>query len=1459
MSQQPGQSQNIGAYFKSLSNGSEMGTRIRELDWSATPIGQVESWSPALRMMVRFLLANRFPLLLWWGPHYVSIYNDAYRPVLGTKHPWALGRPVSECWQEIWHVLQPLIDTPYHGGAATWNDDLLLEINRHGFFEETHFTIAYSPVPDETVPGGIGGVLATVHEITDKVIGERRILALRDLGACVGEAKSAEEACAAAAETLVRHDKDVPFVLIYLLEEDGNRARLAGITGIPPGRDISPLTVELESGNESGWPLAQAKESGKMQIVHQLSARFETVPPGPWSDPPNTGAVVPVFSRKGHEVSALLIAGVSSRLHWDESYRGFLELVSTQVASAIANARAYEEEKKRAEALAELDRAKTIFFSNVSHEFRTPLTLILAPLQEAIAEIQEGRQRERLELLHRNALRLQKLVNSLLDFSRIEAGRIKACFEPTDLTTLTSELASVFRSAIEKAEMRLIVNCQAISEPIYVDRDMYEKIVLNLLSNAFKFTLEGEIEVRLEELEEAVELSIRDTGAGMTEEQLSHLFERFHRIEGVIARTHEGTGIGLALVQELVKLHGGRVRVRSVPGQGSVFAVTIPKGKGHIPADQIGVTRSLASTGLSADHYVQEALKWLGEESTAPPASDTSLLSPEQPLLESSGPRPRIVWADDNTDMRDYVSKLLRPRFDVQSFSEGQAALAAVQRDTPDLVLADIMMPRLDGFGLLKALRADEHTRSVPVILISARAGEEAQIEGLQAGADDYLVKPFTARELVGLVEAHLKLVQFRKESAEVLRHRSQQFETLLNAAPLGIYLVNADFRIVHVNPVALAAFGNIPGGVAGRDFDEVIHLAWDKEFADEVVRIFRHALLTGKSYFTLERAACRIDRNITEYYEWRIDRITLPDGRYGLVCYFRDISQQVQARKLIERNRDALEESEKRAAAELEAMIRLREVGNFCARPAVDFNECLSCILGAAIDFTCADKGNIQLLDQHSGRLKVVAHHGFDSAFLEFFTDVDQNDAAACGAAMQLGDRIIVEDVTRSDLFREQPSLEVLLGAGVRAVQSTPLISSDREVLGIISTHFSRRHRPANRDLRLVDLLARQAADFLERRQIEEALREGDRRKDEFLAILAHELRNPLAPLRTALHILRMPNVDRDSFEEMYDIMERQLNLLMRLVDDLMEVSRITRGKIELRKEQTEVAAVIQRAIETSKPLIDNAHHKLTIDLPDERLTIHGDPVRLAQAVSNLLNNAAKYTEEGGHIWLTVRRNDSHVVLSVRDDGIGIPPEMLPRIFDPFIQLGRSYNRAQGGLGIGLTLVRSLVEMHGGTVEAKSAGPGLGSEFLVRLPLAQEPARPPDQNRPEDFSVPVAARRILVVDDNRDSAHMLSAFLRSLGADVWTVYDGLAALETVRSITPSVMFLDIGMPELDGYELARRVRMQQENRDMTLIAISGWGQQEDHLRSKEVGIDHHLVKPVDPEIVRRLLASLPC
>ncbi|MGC1107389.1 MAG: ATP-binding protein, partial [Candidatus Acidiferrales bacterium] len=594
--------------------GGEMGAIMRSTDWSKTPLGPVESWSPALRMMVPFLLANRFPQLLWWGPRFCCLYNDAYVPVLGEKHPWALGRPTEEVWHEIWHVLRPLIETPFRGGPATWMEDLPVEINRKGFVEETHFTIAYSPVPDETAAGGIGGVLATVHEITARVIGDRRVVTLRDLGARSGEPKTVQEGLTLAAEILARHPKDLPFVLFYLLDDKLQMAQLVSCAGVDPNEAGVLRTIELASQDSSpSWPFSAALKTEEIQFVSALGDKFRCVPQGPWSAPPTTAAVVPVRSNIAHQLVGFIVAGVSARLQFDESYRNFLELLSTQISTMVANARAYEEERKRAEALAEIDRAKTAFFSNVSHEFRTPLTLMMGPLEDAIAESEglSGSNRERLELAHRNSLRLLKLVNTLLDFSRIEAGRIQASYEPTDLAVLTAELASVFRSAIERARMKLVIDCPALPEQVYVDREMWEKIVLNLLSNAFKFTFEGEIAVSLRAVNSTVELSVRDTGTGIPPEEIPKLFERFHRVKGARGRSYEGSGIGLALVQELVKLHGGSVSVETKVDQGTVFTVTIPLGKNHLPADRIGGPRTLASTGLHGDAYLQEALRWL--------------------------------------------------------------------------------------------------------------------------------------------------------------------------------------------------------------------------------------------------------------------------------------------------------------------------------------------------------------------------------------------------------------------------------------------------------------------------------------------------------------------------------------------------------------------------------------------------------------------------------------------------------------------------------------------------------------------------------------------------------------------------------------------------------------------------------------------------------------------------------
>jgi signal transduction histidine kinase len=812
-----------------LAGGGDMGALIRAIDWSKTPIGPVESWSQSLRMMVRFLLANRFPLLLWWGPNYIQIYNDAYRPIPGTKHPESMGQPARECWPEIWPILKPLIDTPFTGGPATWIEDFPLEVNRHGFVEETHFTVAYSPVPDETAPRGIGGVLATVHEITEKVIGERRVVILRDLGARASHAKTAEEACASAAAVLSQHAKDVPFASLYLIDPAGREARLAGVAGVEGGEPVSPRLVSLDGASSpAAWPFAEAARDQEIVVVENLHSRFNAIPTGPWSDPPHSAVVIPVRSNKPHELAGLIVAGVSPRLRLDDLYRGFFELMAAQIATSIANARAYEEERKRAEALAEIDRAKTAFFSNVSHEFRTPLTLMLGPLEEALAVPARSlpQRRDDLALAHRSGLRLLRLVNTLLDFSRIEAGRVQACYEPVDLSAFTADLASEFRAATEKARLRLTVDCPPLAEPVWVDRDMWEKIVLNLVSNAFKFTFEGGIVVRCRQDGANAVLLVEDTGSGIPAHELARVFDRFHRIAGTRGRTHEGTGIGLALVQELVRLHGGTVRVESTPGAGSVFTVTIPLGTQHLPADRLRAERTLASTALGAQPYVEEALRWLpgdGAESTSDVEVERELLA-ERPSATAGGGA-TVLLADDNSDMREYVRRLLAGQYQVRTVGDGVAALAAMRRQRPDLLLSDVMMPRLDGFGLVRAVRADPALADLPVVLLSARAGEEASIEGLEAGADDYLIKPFSARELLARVSANLKMAQLRHALEARLRELNETLERKVEERSRALQAELAERQKIEAalhQAQRLDAIGRLTGGVA-HDFNNLL------------------------------------------------------------------------------------------------------------------------------------------------------------------------------------------------------------------------------------------------------------------------------------------------------------------------------------------------------------------------------------------------------------------------------------------------------------------------------------------------------------------------------------------------------------------------------------------------------------------------------------------------------------
>ncbi|HWS18604.1 MAG TPA: GAF domain-containing sensor histidine kinase, partial [Candidatus Elarobacter sp.] len=495
-----------------FSGGGEMGRRIRAFQWSKTTLGPVETWPQALRVAIRILLGSGFPMYIGWGPEFIQFYNDAYFPILGNKHPAALGIGTPETFAEIWNFIGPMFRRVMAEAEATTLVDQILFLERNGYPEECYFTFSYSPLPADR-PGLTGGVLVTALETTDKVIEERRLTLLRDLAAATSEARGDQDVLRQATGVLQNNLHDMPFSLLYAYDPKTGRAALAGTVGVSSGHPIAPES--LEQVPECVWPVHESVTTGKLAHVTGLSQLFTSLPSGPWSVPPQHAVVLPIQLPGQETPYGFLVAAINPHKKLDARYEAFLERAARQIARNLADARAYQEERRRAEELAALDRAKTAFFSNVSHEFRTPLTLMLGPLEDLLSRSESHMpedDRQQLLTAHRNSLRLLKLVNTILDFSRIEAGRIQATYQPTDLATFTAGLAGVFESTMQRGGLRYQVQCLPVDGSMFVDRDMWEKLVLNLLSNAFKFTLQGEVRITLGPADGGAELTVSDTG-----------------------------------------------------------------------------------------------------------------------------------------------------------------------------------------------------------------------------------------------------------------------------------------------------------------------------------------------------------------------------------------------------------------------------------------------------------------------------------------------------------------------------------------------------------------------------------------------------------------------------------------------------------------------------------------------------------------------------------------------------------------------------------------------------------------------------------------------------------------------------------------------------------------------------------------------------------------------------------
>jgi signal transduction histidine kinase/ActR/RegA family two-component response regulator len=1242
-----------------------MGQRIRDYDWSQTPLGPVENWPQSLRTCVRIMLTSRQPIWIGWGKELIKLYNDPYKAIVRGKHPWALGKPAATVWKDIWKDIDPMLRKVMEEDEGTYVESQLLIMERNGYPEETYYTFSYTPIPGDN--GGTAGMICANTDDTDRIISERQLSTLTQLGKTLTDCQSGEEVIARTIETLKQNPYDFPFALFRAVA--GDKATLALATD-PGGSSLMvSAEIDLEADAEISGIVKQALTSRQRQVFENLREKVGDLPKGAWPVGPEKAIVLPIAQPGAQEPFGLLIVGLNPYRLLDEKYSSFFVLVADQVANSFANVHSLAQERKRAEALAELDKAKTTFFSNISHEFRTPLTLLLAPVEDVLNDLSlNPENKARMQVAYRNALRMQKLVNTLLEFSRIEAKRIDGKFQQVDICNLTEDLASTFRSAIERAGMRLAIRCERVTEPVYVDPDMWERIILNLVSNAFKYTKQGEIAVSVRQRGKGIDVSVSDTGIGIPADQMGKIFNRFHRVDSPGGRSQEGTGIGLAMVKELVKLHHGTIAVTSTVGEGSEFTVSIPAGKEHLTSEQIDESAGSASFKHSAA-FVEEALRWI--------PTGQSTTEKEVSRLPDGSSRSKVLLADDNADMLDYVERLLSEQFEVVTARDGEEAYRKAIESRPDLVLSDVMMPRLDGFGLLEKIRSHPEIKNTPLIFLSARAGEEAKVEGLHAGADDYLIKPFSARELMVRVSNLIRINQVRRET-------ELQFYQLFLEAPAIINVFKGpEFRYELFHPKNREFFGDVD--FTGMPLLEALPELRDQAAMQQLQQVYHE----GKTIYQNEQHVVFNDagRGLSDFYFNYIYQpwYDLKGNIQGVLNFAIDVTEQVKARKKVE-------ESEKQFRGVLTGSPSIFLILEGLEMRITFANEPLLVSWGKTPDIV--GKKLLEVLPE-------LADQPFPKLLREVFTT-----GKPCYGNEEKA--VIIKDGQPQDKYYnyvyqaiQQPGATIT-GVTIMATDITEQVVARKKI-----EESERRYRELTEHLETI----------VEERTVE--LRRSNDDLQQFAHVASHDLKEPVRKLKTFINRLddefgvALPEVGKGYIRKMRTASARMGDM----IDGVLKYSSINEGTqdiepVDLNELIAGIESDLEMVIQQKQAVVDKG------PLP----TIECARILIYQLFYNLINNALKFSSDQPRVYISCQvageGNQATAEITVRDNGIGFDPEFADKIFHAFSRL-HSKDQYEG-TGLGLALCKKIAERHHGTIRA-SGRENEGSEFIVTLPIHQK------------------------------------------------------------------------------------------------------------------------------------------